>query len=64
MKLYHDLGIESLEFGLWFRKLFFRLKKTGSPEYLFNMTPPSNHHCNTWAIEDITTFYCRIDVFR
>ena len=28
------------------------------------MTPQSNHHCNTWAIEDITTFYCRIDVFR
>ena len=66
IKLYNELGIESLEFRRWCRKLslFYKIKKTGLPEYLFNTIPQSNHQYNTRSIEDVTTFYCRIDAFK
>ena len=41
-----------------------RLKKSGLPEYLFNMIPQSNHRYNTRSSEDVTTFYYRTDVFK
>ena len=44
--------------------LFYMIKKTGLPEYLFNMIPQSNHQCNTGSNEDVTTFYCRTDAFK
>ena len=54
-KLYYELGLESLEFRQWFRKLclFYKIKKTGLAEYLFNMIPKSNHQYNTRSIENI-----------
>ena len=66
IKLYNELGLESLEFRRWFRKLclFYKIKKTGLPEYLFNMIPQSNHQYNTRSIKDVTTFYCRTDAFK
>ena len=41
IKLYDELGLECLEFRRWFRTLclFYKIKKTGLPEYLFNMKP-------------------------
>ena len=64
IKLYNELGLESLR--RWFRKLclFFKIEKTGLPEYLFNMIPQSNHQYNTRSIKDVTTFYCRTDAFK
>ena len=58
IKLYNKLGLEFPEFRRWFRKLylFYKIKKTGLPEYLFNMIPQSNHQYNTRSIEDIATF--------
>ena len=66
LKLNNELGLESLEFRWWFRKLclFYKIKKTGLPEYLFNMIPKSNHQYNTRSTEDVATFYCRTDVFK
>ena len=66
MKLYNELGLESLKFRRWFRKLclFFKIIKHGLPEYLFKLIPQSNHQYNTRTNEDITTFYCRTDVFK
>ena len=66
LKLNNDLGLGSLEFRQSFRKLclLFKIKKTGLPEYLFNMIPQSNHRYNTRSTEDVTTFYCRTDVFK
>ena len=66
VKLYNQLGLESLEFRWWFRKLclFYKVKKTGLPEYLFNMIPQSNHQYNTQSIEDVAIFYCRTDVLE
>ena len=46
IKLYNELGLESREFRRWFRKLclFYKIKKTGLPEYLFNMIPQIPQH--------------------
>ena len=66
IKLYNELGLESLEFRRWFRRLclLYKIKKNCLPEYLFNMIPQSNHLYNTWSIDNVTTFYCRTDVFN
>ena len=65
-KLYSELGFESLKFRHWFRKLciFFKLKASGLPEYLFDFIPQNNHLCNTHFLEDVTTFYSRADAFK
>ena len=65
-KLYSELGFESLKFRRWFRKLctFFKIKRTGKPEYLFDIIPKTNHLYNTRLSEDVTTFYSRTDVFK
>ena len=67
MKLYNELGFVSLKFS-WrlLRKLclFYKINKTGLPEYLLNIIPQSNHQCNTQPTEDVTTFYCRTDIFK
>ena len=66
MKLYNELDLESFDFRRWFRKLclLFKIKKTGFPEYVFNMISQSNHQYNTRSIEDVTKFLCRTDVFK
>ena len=66
MKLYNQLGLESLKFRFWCRKLclFFKIIKHGLPEYLFKLIPQSSHQYNTQTNEDITTFYCRTEVFK
>ena len=63
---YNELGLESLEFRWHLRKLclFFKIKKTGLPKYLFNMTPQNNHQYNIRSSEDVTTFYYKPDVFK
>ena len=65
-KLYSELGFESLKFKRWFRKLctFLKLKTSGLPEYLFLLIPQNNHLYNTCFLEDFTTFYRRIDIFK
>ena len=66
MKLYNELGLESLKFRRWFRKLclFFKIIKHGLPECLFNLIPLSNHQYNTRTTQDTTTFYYRTNVFK
>ena len=66
IKLYNKSGLEYLEFRRLFRKvcLLFKIKKTGLTEYLFNMTPQSNHRYKTRSTEDVTTFYCRTDALK
>ena len=66
IKLYNELGLQSLEFRRLFRKLclFFKIRTTGLLEYLFNMIPQSNHQYNTRSVEDGTAFYCRTDVLK
>ena len=65
-KLYDELGFESLKFRHWFRKLciFYKIKNTGIPGYLFDLIPQTNHSYNTHSSEDITLFYSRTDIFK
>ena len=44
-KLCRELGFESLKFRRWFKKIciFFKIKTTDLPEYLFDLIPRTNH---------------------
>ena len=48
-KLYHKLGLEFLEKRRWYRKLccFYKIFRSQSPRYLFNILPTSVRPCNT-----------------
>ena len=45
LRLYNDLGFESLKFRCWSRKLctFYKIKTSGVPQYLFDLIPETNH---------------------
>ena len=61
-----DMGLESLKFRQWFRKLctFYKIKSTGLPSYLFDLIPKSSHMYNTRSLEDAATLYSRTDIFK
>ena len=65
-KIYNELGLESLRFRRYFRRLctFFKIKQTGLPSYLFNLIPQTNHNYNTRQYDNVESFYCRTDVFK
>ena len=44
-KIYNDLGLESLRFRRWFRGfcVFYKIKITQLPSYLYEHIPKSNH---------------------
>ena len=41
------------------KTVFYKIGKTGLPEYLFNMIPQSNHQYSTRSFEDVATFCYR-----
>ena len=65
-KLYNELGLESLKFRRWFRRLctFFKIKVYGKPEYLLNKIPSSQIYYNTRNADQVETYYCRTDIFK
>ena len=66
LKLYNEIGLESLKFRRWFRILctFYKIKSTGLLSYLFGLIPKSSHMYNTRSIEDVATLYSRTDSFK
>ena len=60
-KLCKELGLESLKFRRWFRRLwtFLKIKTSGKPEYLFNLIPTGQHSYNTRSLDQTETYYCR-----
>ena len=44
-KLYQELGLESLQLRLWYRKLgmFYKIYKNKSPQYFFKLIPEKTH---------------------
>ena len=48
-KIYKELGLESLKFRRYIRRLctFFKIKQSGLPSYLYNLIPKSSHSFNT-----------------
>ena len=65
-KLYKELGLESLKFRGWFRRLctFFKVKTSGKPEYLLNLIPTGQNSYNTRSLNQIETYYCRTDTVK
>ena len=45
-KIYNELGLESLHFRRWFRRLcaFYKIKITQLPSYLYELIPKSNNY--------------------
>ena len=65
-KLYKELGLESLKFRRWFRRLctFLKIKTSGQPEYFFNLIPTGQHSYNTRSLDQTETYYCKTDTFK
>ena len=66
LKIYKELGFESLKFRRWFRRLcfFYKLKSTQTPKYLYNLIPSGNSKYNTRNHDQIESYYCRTDLFK
>ena len=66
LKIYKELGFESLKFRRWFRCLcfFYKLRSTQTPKYLYNLIPLGNCIYNTCNQDQIDTYYCRTDLFK
>ena len=66
LKLYHEIGLESLKFRRWFRKLctFFKIKSTSLPSYLFDLIPKSSQMYIIRLLDDVATLYSRTDIFK
>ena len=66
IKIYQELGLESLKSCIWFRHLcyFYKIKNYGFPGYLFKLIPLDTHSYNTRFSENITTYCCRTDIFK
>ena len=65
-KNYQELGLGSLKFRKYFRRLctFFKIQQLGLSFYLFNLIPQSNRIYNTRRSDKLESFYCRTDVFK
>ena len=65
-KLYHELGLETLEKRRWYRKLccFFKIFRNQSPEYLFNIIPTSVRPYNTRNANNIPQFKVKHNFFQ
>ena len=66
LKIYKELGLESLKFRRWFRHLcfFYKLRFPQTPKYLYNLIPLGNCIYNTCNQDQIDTYYCRTDLFK
>ena len=65
-KLYEELGLESLQLGRWFRKLFFFYKLFNSehPNYLFKLIPLRSSNYVTRNIHNILLLKTRHTFFK
>ena len=65
-KLYQELGLESLKFMHWFRKLchFYKIFNDKSLSYLFNLIPNFNRVHNTRLSYNIPTIKVKHDYFK
>ena len=66
MKIYKELGLESLKFRRWFRRLCFfdKLRSTQTPKYLYDHIPLGNYVYKTHNQDQIDAYYCRTDLFK
>ena len=55
-----------MKFRRWFRRLcvFFKIKTTKIPKYLYELILTESHIYNTRNNENVQTYYCRTDLFK
>ena len=65
-KLYHELGLKSLKFRRWMRRLcmFYKIKTLKLPEYLYNLISNDHRTYNTRNLYSVETYFCRTDAFN
>ena len=65
-KIYHQLGMESLQCWRWYRKrcLFYKIFKENKPVYLFNLIPTKNSNYNTRNTNKTTIFHSQQNFFK
>ena len=65
-KLYNELGLESLIFRRWMRRLcmFYKIKILNILEYLYYLIPNDRRTYNTWNLDFVKTYLCRTDAFK
>ena len=65
-KLYKELGLTSLKFRRWFRRLciFFKVKTSSKSECLLILIPKGHHSYNTRSLDQIGTYYRRRGTFK
>ena len=65
-KIYQELGLESLQSRRWFRKLcqFYKISKSKSPRYLFNIIPTKLRVHNTRYCDNIPLLKIKHNYFR
>ena len=65
-KIYHELGLESLQCRRWYRKLclFYKIFKENKSVYLFNLIPSKNSNYNTRNAHKITPFHAKHSFFK
>ena len=44
--------------------MFYKIKTTQIPKYLYELIPTDSHTYNTRNIENVETYYCRTDLFK
>ena len=66
VKLYQELGLESLQQRRWYRKLctFLKIIKEKSPDYLFNIIPKNNSNHRTRNSYNIPQFNIKHNYFK
>ena len=65
-KLYHELGLESLQRQCWYRKfcLFYKIFKENKPVYLLNIIPTKNSNYNIRNTDKINLFHNKNNFFK
>ena len=64
VKIYQELGLESLQIRRWCRKLCFFYKIYKNPSYLYNIIPIANTHYTFRNSDKIPYFKIKHDFFR
>ena len=66
LKIYDELGLESLKVRRWMHRLcvLYKIKTQGHPEYLYKLIPTKIPSYNTNNSDHIETYYCRTDIFK
>ena len=65
-KLYNELGLKSLKFRRWMRRLyiFFKIRTLKIPKYLYYLIPNDRLIYNTRNQDFVETYFCRTDAFK